>query len=70
MILAILDFEGPAVRRRKAMNLRAGPENKLGGAIGMTFKDLQHEYTRAVFVGVVAPIMDKGTMKVLRSSCH
>jgi hypothetical protein len=64
VILAILDFEGPAIRRRKARNLRAGPENKLGGAVGMTFKDLQHEYTRAVFVGIISPNMDKAAMQV------
>lgn len=55
VILTILDFEGKAIRRRKAVNLRAGRKNEYGGAIGMTFRELQYEYTKAVFIGILNP---------------
>jgi len=50
------------VRRRKAENLRAGPKNEYGGCIGMSFRELQYEYTRAVFIGIVEPNMTKEAM--------
>jgi hypothetical protein len=57
VILSILNFEGSAIRRRKAKNLRSGPNNAYGDCIGKTFKDMRTQFSKAVFIGIVRPGM-------------
>ena len=65
VILSILNFEGSAIRRRKAKNLRSGPNNAYGDCIGKTFKDMRTQFSKAVFIGVVRPGMPVDKMKKL-----
>jgi hypothetical protein len=57
ILLNIIDFEGTAIRRRKAKNLRSGPNNKYGDCIGKTFGEMRKQFTRAVFIGIIKPGM-------------
>ena len=65
VILSILNFEGSAIRRRKAKNLRSGPNNAYGDCIGKTFKDMRTQFSKAVFIGIVRPGMPVDKMKKL-----
>ena len=53
VIMSLLDFEGAAIRRRFIGNLKFGPNNKLGGAIGHTYDELQANFSNATIVGLV-----------------
>lgn len=55
VLLKLLDFEGYAIRRRRAKNLRGGPNNRYGDCIGKTFKDIKTQYPNAIFIGIVRP---------------
>jgi hypothetical protein len=57
IILSILDFEGSAIRRRKAKNLRSGPEDEYGYCVGKTFGEMRREFSTAVFIGIIRPGM-------------
>ena len=59
IILSMLDFEGNAIRRRRAKNLRSGPENAYGDCVGKTFGDVRRQFTTAVFIGILRPGMSK-----------
>jgi hypothetical protein len=59
IILSLLDFEGSAIRRRKAENLRSGIENKYGDCVGKTFGSMRRQFTTAVFIGILRPSMPK-----------
>ena len=37
--MMIFDFEGIAIRRRRAQNLKGGADNRLGECIGKTFAE-------------------------------
>jgi len=64
VILTVLDFEGNAIRRRKAQNLRGGPKNAYGDCIGKTFEEVQKEYPIAIFIGLLpSNILDPEEMK-------
>ena len=65
VILSILNLEGSAIRRRKAKNLRSGPNNAYGDCIGKTFKDMRTQFSKAVFIGIVRPGMPVDKMKKL-----
>ena len=55
VLTSILNFEGTAIRRRKAQNLRSGPNNEFGDCIGKTFKDIKEQFTLAIFIGLIRP---------------
>merc|ERR1719502_1464162 len=59
VLLKILDFEGKAIRRRKAINLRGGPKNEPGYCCRegheLTFEEMEREYETAIFIGIVRP---------------
>ena len=57
ILLSILNFEGPCIRRRKAKNLRSGPDNAYGHCIGHTFGNMRQQFTKAIFVGIIRPSM-------------
>ena len=63
ILMSILDFEGSAIRRRKASNLRSGPKNAYGDCIGKTFGLLRREFSRAIFIGIIRPSMPKAFIK-------
>ena len=51
VLLEIFDFEGMAIRRRKARNLVGGPDNEYGHCCGLgrngkrqTFREMQLQY--------------------------
>ena len=62
VLMNMLNFEGKAIRRRKAQNLRSGEEDALGDCIGKTFKELKEQFTLAVFIGVIRPSV-RGKLK-------
>ena len=47
VLMMIFDFEGISIRRRKAMNLRGGPQNEYGYCIGKAFGELHMQYDTA-----------------------
>ena len=55
VLMMIFDFEGISIRRRKAMNLRGGPQNEYGYCIGKAFGELHMQYDTAIFIGLVRP---------------
>ena len=55
VLMMIFDFEGISIRRRKARNLRGGPNDEYGYCIGKKFCDLHLQYDTAIFVGLVRP---------------
>ena len=55
ILLGLLDFEGLAIRRRVAKNLRSGPDNKYRACVGQSFGELRKEFTYASFIGIVRP---------------
>jgi hypothetical protein len=55
ILLDMLDFEGNAIRRRKAKNLRSGPRNKLGDCIGQKFGEMRKQFSAAAMIGIVRP---------------
>jgi hypothetical protein len=59
IILSLLDFEGSAIRRRKAKNLRSGKENEYGDCVGKTFGSMRRQFTTAIFIGILRPSMPK-----------
>ena len=74
VLLKIFDFEGHALRRRKARNLRGGPHNEYGHCCGLgsargvrrTFEEMQKQYSIANFIGIVRPsITDPDEIKRL-----
>ena len=63
MLMKILDFEGSAIRRRRAKNLRSGPRNAYGDCIGKTFGTVRKQFAKAVFIGIVRPGMPERLIK-------
>lgn len=63
ILMSILDFEGSAIRRRKASNLRSGPNNAYGACVGQTFGTLRREFSTAIFIGIIRPSMPKKFIK-------
>ena len=63
ILMSILDFEGSAIRRRKASNLRSGPNDAYGACVGQTFGMLRREFSKAVFIGIIRPSMPKEFIK-------
>ena len=59
ILLDILDFEGVAIRRRKAKNVRSGPFNTLGACVGQTFGEMRKQFSAAAFIGIVRPGMEE-----------
>ena len=55
VLLELLNFDGPAIRRRKAKNLRSGKENKYGACIKKKFGEMRKQFTKAIFIGIVKP---------------
>ena len=55
VLLTLFDFEGSAIRRRVAKNLRGGPHNEYEACVGKTFGEIQHQYDNANFIGIVRP---------------
>jgi len=55
VLLKLLNFDGPAIRRRKAKNLRSGEKNKYGDCIGKTFGEMRKQFTKAIFIGIMKP---------------
>lgn len=55
ILLDMLDFEGVAIRRRKAKNLRSGKNNALGDCVGQTFGEMRKQFSAAAFIGIVRP---------------
>ena len=55
VLMMIFDFEGISIRRRRAQNLRGGPNDKYGYCIGKKFSDLHNQYDTAIFIGLVRP---------------
>ena len=58
IIMSILDFEGFAIRRRRAKNLRSGPDNIYGDCVGKTFGEIRRQFSTAVFIGIIRQGMD------------
>ena len=63
ILLAMLDFEGKAIRRRRATNLRSGPNNSYGHCIGRTFGEVRKHFSAAVFIGMIKPGMSQEEIK-------
>ena len=59
ILLDILDFEGVAIRRRKAKNVRSGPLHTLGACVGQTFGEMRKQFSAAAFIGIVRPGMEE-----------
>ena len=55
VIMSILDFEGFAIRRRKAKNMKSGPLHAAGACVGRTFAAMSTQFTKAIFIGIVRP---------------
>ena len=73
VLLMIFDFEGMSVRRRKAKNLRGGPNKEYGHCCGLgsdkrakTWAEFQRQYDTAVFIGLVRPSLQ--SMEQLREN--
>ena len=58
VLMKIFDMEGVAVRRKKACNLRGGPNNEYGYVIGKTYEEATMEYDDVTFIGLVRPSLD------------
>ena len=65
VLLILFDFEGIAMRRIKACDLRGGPYNKPGYCVGKSFLEIKRDYDQAVLVGVIRPSMP--SHKILRA---
>ena len=63
ILLDLLDFEGPAIRRRIAKNLRSGPHNSKGDCIGKTYGEMLRQFTTAIFIGIIRPGMSEKDMR-------
>ena len=59
ILLDMLDFEGVAIRRRKAKNIRSGPFNAMGACVGQTFGEMRKQFSAAAFIGIVRPGMEE-----------
>jgi hypothetical protein len=63
ILLDLLDFEGPAIRRRVAKNLRSGPGNSKGDCVGKTYGEMLRQFTTAIFIGIIRPGMSEKDMR-------
>ena len=63
ILLDLLDFEGPAIRKRIAKNLRSGPHNSKGDCIGKTYGEMLRQFTTAIFIGIIRPGMSEKDMR-------
>ena len=63
ILLDLLDFEGPAIRRRKAKNLRSGRFNLKGDCVGKTYGETLKQFTTAAFIGILRPGMSEKDMR-------
>ena len=67
VLLILFDFEGIAMRRIVARDLRGGSFNEEGYCIGKRFEDVQNEYDQAVFVGIIRPsILSHRRLRILK----
>ena len=55
VLLELLNFEGSAIRRRKASNLRSGENNAYGACVGKTFGAMRKQFTSSIFIGIMKP---------------
>ena len=63
VLMELFDFEGLAIRRRRAKDLRGGPSNEYGHSCGMgsangvaqTLREMQSQYDTAAFIGMLRP---------------
>ena len=55
VLLDLLNFEGTSIRRRKAINLKSGPNDQYGYCIGRTFGEMRKQFTVAIFIGIMRP---------------
>lgn len=66
VLYEIFNFEGLAIRRRRAKDLKGGPLNEYGRRCGMgsangkaqTFREMQLQYDAAVFIGLARPLVN------------
>ena len=74
VLLQIFDFDGCAIRRRRAKYLRGGPHNEVGHCCGkgsangrqQTFEEMQKQYDVANFIGLVRPrVKDEKEVKTI-----
>ena len=63
ILLDLLDFEGAAIRRRIARNLRSGRFNSKGECIGKTYGAMRRQFSTAIFIGIIRPGMSEGEMR-------
>ena len=53
ILMNMLDFEGKAIRRRKASELCGGPDNSPRYCIDKTFGQIRIQYSNSVFIGLL-----------------
>jgi hypothetical protein len=59
IFLSLLALDGTCFRRRKAINLKSGPDRAYGACIGSTFDSLAREFVDSVLVGVIKPELNR-----------
>ena len=63
ILLSMLDFEGKSIRRRRAKNLRSGPNRRYGACVGKTFGETAKEFKEAVLIGIIRTTMPDEEMR-------
>lgn len=55
VLMEVLNFEKPSIRKRLAEDLIGGPQMKPGGLVGMTFREAAEQVDKCIIIGIVDP---------------